>query len=272
MESNLKWKVIFITLVVLLCLFGLVGLPTFPTSLAKARDNFSSRIKLGLDLQGGTHLILQVQVNEAVSLQTDQTIDHLSTQLRDKNIRYDDLRKVSDTQILVHNLAPESTAAFRDLVGSSFPEWDLAPAPGEQSGYALTLKPSTVAAIQAQTMAQSEDTIRRRIDALGLTEPVVAPYGQGDNEIIVELPGEGDPNRAKSVIQAGGQLELTLVVDQNPYPSEAAALAAHGGVLPPGTEMVPSKSTDNSANGQTGVYIVNRVPAITGRDLRNAQP
>ncbi len=60
-------------------------------------------------------------------------------------------------------------------------------------------------------MAQSEDTIRRRIDALGLTEPVVAPYGQGDNEIIVELPGEGDPNRAKSVIQAGGQLELRRV-------------------------------------------------------------
>src|SRR3984893_14176655 len=268
MESNLKWKVIFITLVVLLCLFGLVGLPTIPTSLAQVRDNFSRRIKLGLDLQGGTHLILQVQVNEAVGLQTDQTIDHLSTQLRDKNIRYDDLRKVSDTQILVHNLAPESTAAFRDLVGSSFPEWDLAPAPGEQSGYALTLKPSTVAAIQAQTMAQSEDTIRRRIDALGLTEPVVAPYGQGDNEIIVELPGEGDPNRAKSVIQAGGQLELRRVEDPNPYPSEAAALGAHGGILPPGTELLPSKTTD--ATGQGSWYLVDRSPIITGRDLRSA--
>lgn len=268
MESNLKWKVIFITLVVLLCLFGLVGLPTVPTSLAQVRDNFSKRIKLGLDLQGGTHLILQVQVNEAVGLQTDQTIDHLSTQLRDKNIRYDDLRKVSDTQILVHNLAADATATFRDLVGSSFPEWDLAPAPGEQSGYLLTLKPSTVAAIQAQTMAQSEDTIRRRIDALGLTEPVVAPYGQGDNEIIVELPGEGDPNRAKSVIQAGGQLELRRVEDPNPYPSEAAALGAHGGILPPGTELLPSKTTD--ATGQGSWYLVDRSPIITGRDLRNA--
>src|ERR1700747_1430842 len=180
MNPNLKWKVIFITAVILLCAYGLFCLPTFPTSPAQLRDNFSKRIKLGLDLQGGTHLILQVQVNEAVSLQTDQTIDHLSTQLRDKNIRYDDLRKVSDTQVLVHNLAPESTAVFRDLVGSNFPEWDLAPAPGEQSGYVLTLKPSTVAAIQAQTMAQSEDTIRRRIDALGLTEPCVAPHGEGD--------------------------------------------------------------------------------------------
>jgi preprotein translocase subunit SecD len=269
MDSNLKWKAVFITLVVLLCIFGLVGLPAFPSSLAQLRDNFSRRIKLGLDLQGGTHLILQVQVNEAVSLQTDQTIDHLGTQLRDKNIRYDDLRKVGDTQILIRNLAPESTSAFRDVVSSNFGDWDApAPAPGETSGYLLTMKPSTVAAIQAQTMSQSEDTIRRRIDALGLTEPVVAPYGQGANEIIVELPGEGDPNRAKSVIQAGGQLELRRVQDPNPYPSEAAVMAAHGGVLPPATELLPSKTVD--ASGQGSWYLVDRSPIITGRDLRNA--
>lgn len=268
MNSTIRWKAVFIVLVVLLCLFGLVGLPQFPTSLAQARDNFSKRIKLGLDLQGGTHLILQVQVNEAISLQTDQTLDHLSTLLRDKNIRYDDLRKVGDTQILVHNVAPESTSAFRDLVSSNFPDWDLAPAPGEQSGYLLTLKPSTVSAIQAETMSQTIETIRRRIDALGLTEPVVAPYGQGDNEIIVELPGEGDPNRAKSVIQAGGQLELLRVEDANPYPSEAAAQGAHGGILPPGAQLLPSKDTD--ASGQGSWYLVDRAPIITGRDLRSA--
>src|SRR5690349_8463651 len=272
MDSNLRWKAVFITLVILLCIFGLVGLPSFPTSLAQLRDNFSRRIKLGLDLQGGTHLILQVQVNEAVSLQTDQTIDHLGTQLRDKNIRYDDIRKASDTQILVHNLAPEGTAAFRDLVSSNFGDWDRAPAPGEQSGYLLTMKPSTVAAIQAQTMSQSEDTIRRRIDALGLTEPVVAPYGQGDNEIIVELPGEGDPNRAKSVIQAGGQLELHLVMDTTAYQSEAAALAAHGGVLPPNAQLVQGKSSASGPSQGQGEswYVIDRVPVVTGRDLRSA--
>ena len=108
----------------------------------------------------------------------------------------------------------------------------------------LTLRASAINIIRQQTMAQSEETIRRRIDALGLTEPVVAPYGQADNEIVVELPGEADPSRAKSVIQAGGQLELRRVADVTPYPSEAAALAAHGGVLPPGTEIVPAKSTD----------------------------
>src|SRR5579862_256669 len=263
MNPNIKWKALFIVLVILVCVYGLFGLPTSATQL---RENFANHIRLGLDLQGGTHLILQVQVNEAVRQQTEQAVDHLTTQLRDKSIRYDEIRELNDTQILVHNLAPESTAAFRDLVSSNFPDWDVAPAPGETSGYLVTAKPSTVAAIQDQTMSQAEDTIRRRIDALGLTEPFVAPYGQGDNEIIVELPGEGDPNRAKSVIQAGGQLELKRVEDVTPYPSEAAALAAHGGVLPAGTELVPSKTADES--GEAAVYVLDRSPIVTGRDLR----
>jgi preprotein translocase subunit SecD len=268
MNPTLKWKVVFIGAVLLLCVYGLIGFPAPPSSLAQLRDNFAQRIKLGLDLQGGTHLILQVQVNESVSLQTDQTLNQLTTQFREKSIRYDQLLKLNDTQIVVHNLAPESTAAFRDLVSSAFADWDLATAPGEPAGYILAMRASTIAAIQDRTMAQSIETIGRRIDALGLTEPVVAPYGRADNEIVVELPGEGDPNRAKSVIQAGGQLELRRVSDTAPYPSEAAALAAHGGVLPPATELVSSKTADPS--GQGGVYLVDRAPIITGRDLRSA--
>src|ERR1700730_15377138 len=139
MNPNLKWKIIFIALVVLLCAYGLFGVPALPTSAAQLRDNFGRRIKLGLDLQGGTHLILQVQVNEAVSQQTNQALDHLTTQLHDKNIHYDELRKVGDTQILVHNLAPESAGTFRDLVDASFPDWSIAPAAGETSGYLLTM-------------------------------------------------------------------------------------------------------------------------------------
>ena len=270
MNSNAKWKFVFIAIVLLLCVFGLVGRPSFPTSITQLKDNFAQQIKLGLDLQGGTHLILQVQVDEAVGLQADQTLGQLNTQFRERSIRYDEIQKLNNTQLLVRNLAPESAAAFRDLVSSTFTDWDVAPAPGEASGYVLTMRASAVQIIRQRTMAQSEETIRRRIDALGLTEPVVAPYGQADNEIVVELPGEADPNRAKSVIQAGGQLELRRVSDVTPYPSEAAALAAHGGVLPPGTELVPAKSTDPATPG--GVYLVDRTPIITGRDLRSATP
>src|SRR5579862_960421 len=267
MNPNIKWKALFIVLVILVCVYGLFGLPTSATQL---RENFANHIRLGLDLQGGTHLILQVQVNEAVRQQTEQAVDHLTTQLRDKTIKYDEIRKLSDTQILVHNISSDQAGAARDQISDQFPDWNISPAPGEASGYLVTMSPTRIAAIQQQTMVQAEETIRRRIDALGLTEPLVAPYGQGDNEIIVELPGEGDPNRAKSVIQAGGQLELKRVEDVTPYPSEAAALAAHGGVLPAGTELVPSKTADES--GQAAVYVLDRSPIITGRDLRGATP
>lgn len=275
MNQNLKWKAIFIAAVILACLIGLVGRPDFPPkSWAGIRSNFSSSIKLGLDLQGGTHLILQVQVPEAISQETDQTLDHLMTALRDKTIRYDELRKLSDTQILVHNLAPEQAGTARNVIADQFPDWDISAAPGEASGYIVSMKQSRIVNIQQQTMDQSEETIRRRVDALGLTEPLVAPYGQGDNEIIVELPGEGDPNRAKSVIQAGGQLELHLVLDSTPYPSEAGAMAAHGGVLPPNAQIVQGKTTASSSSQPQGEswYVIDRVPVVTGRDLRSATP
>jgi preprotein translocase subunit SecD len=272
MNSNLKWKAIFILGVILVCVVGLVGIPDAPKSLSVIRSNFASRIKLGLDLQGGTHLILQVQVQEAVSQETDQTLDHLKTTFRDKTIRYDEIRKLSDTQILVHNIATEQAGTARNLISDQFPDWTIAPAPGEPSGYLVTMSASRIANIQQQTMDQAEETIRRRIDALGLTEPLVAPYGQGENEIIVELPGEGDPNRAKSVIQAGGQLELHLVLDNTPYSSEAAAQAAHGGVMPPNAQLIQGKSSAASSS-QPAVeswYVIDRVPVVTGRDLRSA--
>jgi preprotein translocase subunit SecD len=275
MTSNLKWKVLFIAAVIIVCLIGLVGLPDFPPkSWAGIKSNFSDRIKLGLDLQGGTHLILQVQVQEAISQETDQATDHITTLLRDKGIRYDEIRKLTDTQILVHNIAPEQAGSARNLIADQFQDWDVSAAPGEPSGYLVNMKQSRVVNIQQQTMDQAEETIRRRIDALGLTEPLVAPYGQGENEIIVELPGEGDPNRAKNVIQAGGQLELHLVLDSQPYPSEAAALAAHGGILPPNAQIVQGKSTASSSGAAAGEswYVIDRVPVVTGRDLRSATP
>ncbi len=271
MNPNLKWKALFILAIILLSLYGLIGLPEFPTSWARAKENFARRIKLGLDLQGGTHLILQVQVQEAISQQTDQTVDQLMARLRDKNITNGQIEKKSDTQILVSNIAPEQSGAFRDLVADTFPNWTVAPAPGQASGYLLTLKPAVVTAIQTQTLDQAEETIRRRIDALGLTEPVIQKHGRGENEILVQLPGEGDPTRAKGVIQAGGQLELRRVVDPTPYPSEAAAMEAHGGVLPPATELVRGKA-EAGPGAQAGAeswWLLDRSPVIRGNDLRS---
>src|ERR1700726_2696242 len=254
MNPQLKWKFIFILIVIFLCIFGLVGLPEFPTSFAAVKKNLADRIKLGLDLKGGSHLVLQVQVDEAIGQRCDQAVDQITKQVHEKNITVGEIRRVDDAHILVRNVDPNTSGAFRDLVNSQFTDWALAPAAGEDNGYLLTMKPSIVADLRRDTMDQSLETITRRINALGLTEPTIAFTGRGDNEILVQLPGEGDPTRAKAVIQAGGQLTLNLVVDDQTYPSEAAALAAHGGVLPPGTEIVPGKASAQPSQPAQTVY------------------
>jgi preprotein translocase subunit SecD len=274
MNSQLRWKFIFIAAVILFCIYGLVCVPTFPTSWAQVKQNLADRIKLGLDLKGGSHLVLQVQVDEAIGQRCDQAVDQVTKQLHEKNITVGEIRRVDDTHILVRNVDPNTSGAFRDLVGTQFTDWAMAPAAGEDNGYVLTMKPSIVADLRRDTMDQSLETITRRINALGLTEPTIAFTGRGDNEILVQLPGEGDPTRAKSVIQAGGQLELKLVVDEQTYPSEIAALGAHGGVLPPGTEIVAGKG-ENGPNGQAAqqvFYVLERAPIVTGQDLRGASP
>lgn len=273
MNPNLKWKMLFILAVVLVCVYALIGYPTFPTSLAQIKDNFSHQIHLGLDLQGGTHLILQVQVQEAIAQETDQMVDRLTTQLKEKNITYDEIRRVDDTHILVRNIDSSQYSTFSDLVRSQYGNvWDISSAAGEPNSYLLAMRASAVAQIQQSTMDQSKETIERRINALGLTEPTIQFHGRNDNEILIQLPGEGDPARAKSVIQAGGQLELKLVRG-GPFTSETEALASSGGILPAGSELTPScvqGRADTGPNSSQLWYLLNRAPIVTGRDLRSA--
>jgi preprotein translocase subunit SecD len=273
MSSQLKWKFVLIAGAIVLCIYGVIGLPAFPTSGMQVKQNLADRIQLGLDLKGGSHLVLQVQVEEAIGQRCDQTIDLLTRQLHDKHIGFGEIRRVDDMHILVRDVDPATSADFRDLVNTQLTDWTLSPAAGENNGYLLTLKPSVIADLRTQTMDQSLETITRRINEMGLKEPTIAFTGRGNDEILVQLPGEGDPTRAKSVIQAGGQLELTLVADEQTYPSQSAALAAHGGVLPQGTEIVPGRSDSGSGSDQSQVYyILDRASIVTGQDLVGATP
>ncbi len=274
MNPNLKWKALFILAVILFCIYFLLGYPTFPTSPAAVKENFSKQIKLGLDLQGGTHLILQVQVQEAVAQETDTTVDRLTTALRSKNVRYDEVSRKDDTHILVRNIDPAQYSVLSDLVGTQYNNvWDLGPAAGQPGSYTLTLRPGAIAALQDQTVNQSLETIAQRINALGLTEPTIQLHGRKDNEILVQLPGVGDPAEAKRVIQAGGQLELRLVQDPATYRSVADYMAQHT-VLLSGTELVQACPDNRARAGSPDAgdvwYVLNRAPIVTGRDLRSA--
>ena len=164
--------------------------------------------------------------------------------------------------------SPGKVCRLQALVGEQFSDWELARVPGDEAARLLTLKTTAAAALRNQALMQAMDTIRRRIDALGVTEPTIAEYGQSDYELVVQLPGVDDPTRVKDIIQSTALLELKLVQD-GPYPSREAALAAHGGVLPPDTQLTPGPT---GQSGQETYYVVNRVAAVTGRDLSGADP
>src|SRR5215472_3553837 len=268
MTSQLRWKFIFIGIVVIACVLGIIGLPT---SLAQVTDNIADRIKLGLDLKGGSNLVLQVQVEQAVGQRCDEAVDQLKKSLRDKNVNFGEVRRVDDTHILVRNVDPTTSGTFRDLVNDLFTDWVQTPAAGENNGYLLTMKPSVLQGLRTDTMDQALETITRRINALGLTEPTIAFTGRGDDEILVQLPGVGDPTAAKEVIRAGGQLQLTRVAD-GPFSSEAEALAKYGGVLPPGSVILPGRNEGAQPGQSAGpvYYVLDKVPIVTGQDLRAA--
>src|SRR5262249_23158904 len=148
--------------------------------------------------------------------------------------------------------------------------WDIAATAGEPSGYTLTLRSNVVAQIQESAVTQTLETIDRRINALGLTEPIIQPRGgQNSNRILVQLPGEGEPARVREVIAKGCQLALQLVEGKQVYTSEAEALSSQGGVLPAGTQLVPgridSRQTSATQPQGEGWYLLSRSVIVTGQ-------
>jgi len=269
MDKKLRGKFIFIVAVIVVCIVGIIG---FPRSFQQLKENVRERIRLGLDLKGGTHLILQVQVEDAVNITSDQTMERLRDELKAKNIPYADIRKTDSTHLLLQNVAQEKSADLEALAREQFSDWDLSRVPGDPASRALSLKLAAAAAIRNNALQQAMNTVRNRVDQLGVTEPTIAEYGQGDYEMVVQLPGVDDPSRVKDIMQSTALLELKLVQD-GPYPSREVGLAARGGVLPPDAELLPGPTvaSNSGSNSSESWYLVNRVAAVTGRDLSGAE-
>src|SRR5579875_172124 len=267
-HTRLRNRTIFILVVLIASVLGLTGIPK---NFQQLKENLANRIHLGLDLKGGTHMVLQVHVDDAVKVVTDQALERLRDEMSSRGIPYSSIERQGISSILIKGVPDEKSGDLDALVGQQFPTWTLQRVPGQPQSRVLNMKVSEVAMIRNQALDQARETIRRRIDALGLVGPEVADYGQRDYELVVQLPGVSDPTRVKNIIQATAMLELKLVRG-GPYPSRDAALSSFGGVLPPGTELVPGNDESSGSSGGQVWYLLNQVAAVTGRDLTGAQP
>jgi preprotein translocase subunit SecD len=273
MTRKLQWKAALILAVVLACAYGIIGLPNSRTQLMA---NLRKNIRLGLDLKGGSHLILEVQVQDAAKAEADQTIDLLKEELRKASLDYssmdrNDPASVEETdsiQINVKGIPVTQSGDFRRLVTERFPTWLLTPV--SSTDYRINMRPTDLLAMKGETVERSIRTIEQRINGLGLTEPVIQQHGRADAEfeILVQLPGVDDPARVKQIMQTAALLEISEVRD-GPFSSPEQAMAKHGGVLPLNTKLMkgaPGRELQDSW------YLLGRTPVITGRDLRNARP
>lgn len=255
MYKNLRWK-----LLTILAVTALAVVAFYPPQ---------SKIKLGLDLKGGLQMILQVQTNDALRVETETSSEQLKAALEAQGVTVGATRVLSLTSFQVDGVQPAQDAQFRTLTDQQYGD-SFDREAGAQGSYTFTMKPNIAKQRRQQAVEQSIQTIDRRVNELGVAEPIVAPYGT-DESIIVQLPGVTDLARAKDIIRSTAILEWKLV-EAGPAPDQASLLAPFGGQVPP-EMMVMSGQTARTTDGTPApveFYLLRSVSALTGRDLRTA--
>ena len=277
MKRNLRYKFLFIIAVILICLYGIVGIPT---SKAQFAANWQRNIHLGLDLRGGTFLVVQVQQQDAFNAQAGADAERLKDEVRKAGVQFADisvaeaktLQEAGKVAILVKGVPSTAAGKFRGVVSNEFPMWIATPE--GSTAYKITMKPSEALALWQRVLAESKNTIDKKINALGLSEATVQQRRDvSDSELLVQMPGVDDPGRIKQILQTAAVLELYGVTG-GPYASREEALAQNNGVLPSGTKLIGKAETGQSTppTRNIGVLLVNRTPVVRGPDIRDARP
>ena len=258
MKQNVQWKLVAVVVVA-----ALSALAIYPPE---------ERIRLGLDLEGGVHMVLRVQTDDALRVESETAAEQLGEQLELQGIMAASVVAVEPTAIRVEGVPPERDAEFRDIAEEQLTaSYDREV--GVSGTYTYTMRAPVETTLRDEAVRQALQTIERRVNELGVAEPIVAPYSVGGYQILVQLPGVSDVARAKEIIRNTALLELKIVED-GPAISREALLETRNGVVPPEMEVVSGVSDVLDAGGPAGsvYYMVRRVAAVTGRDLRNARP
>jgi len=264
--AKIRWKVI--TILAVFIVFFTVGVyPILATryNIPSPRWVQDKQLKLGLDLKGGVHLVLRVETDDALKGETDTEMERLRETLQNNKINVTGLTAVSPTQFRVDGVPSAQDAAFRQASTEVQTNFDRGS--NVNGSYTFTMKPNVAQNLAAEAVVQARQTIERRVNELGVTEPSIA-QDDTNKQIVVQLPGVTDVEKAKSIIGSPGKLELKIV-EGGPSPMRESLLVNNQ--VPEGMEIVAGSSGTPGEAG-TVYYLVKRAAAVTGRDLRTARP
>jgi len=236
------------------------------------------KINLGLDLQGGSHLVLQVDTSAAVKGEIDLAINRIGQGLKEKGITYATIANPGGTrEIAITGVDSLRASDVRELLRANLPDWEIG---NVETTWTIRLPESVRQLIEASSVDTTLTVLRQRVDELGVKEPIIQKQGSAGDRIVVELPGIKDPEAAKDILQDQAKLEWKAVV----YPPEVtdferwfpgtsreATLALFGGSPPAGIELVPQYGVGPNGTRTEVWWPLQTVAAVVGNDLRSAR-
>ncbi|HYU25238.1 MAG TPA: protein translocase subunit SecD [Thermoanaerobaculia bacterium] len=256
MTRGIAWKIVLIVGVLIA-----FTLPIIPTK------NNPEPIRRGLDLKGGTHLVMRVNVGDATRLEVDQAMEAIKTQSTKNNLPIPTVRRVNDSTFLVIPPAGVSTADYEKIAKDYVPSFDLSRT--AEGAMQFKMKPSALATLERDTIEHSVETIRNRVDALGVAEPIIAP--ESGNRIVIQLPGVDDPARVKEIIKTTAQLQFRLV-EGEPSSDPKTIMQSVAPNMQNEVDVLPGTRED-ALGRAAGVeyYAVRKIVPVTGTDLKDAR-
>jgi protein-export membrane protein SecD len=257
-----RWKIITVALAAVLAVLFSVPNALSPETRAKLPGFMSKTLNLGLDLQGGSYLLLEVDTTALRKERLTNLIEDIRVALKDEQIAYSGLGQVGD-QINLQVVDPsQMDAAVRTLtrIGGQTAQGarELTVQRGADNTIRVAFTREAIAAEGARAVDQSIEIVRRRVDALGTKEPSI--QRQGATRIVVQAPGESDPEKLKRVIGQTAKLTFQMVDETVP------ALEAQAGHVPPGSELLPSE------DGREQFVLVKKRILVSGDSLTMAKP
>jgi preprotein translocase subunit SecD len=266
MFTSLKLRGAITLIVCLGALYFLI--PTFITDIPAPINKYMTKekIHLGLDLQGGMHLVLEIDAEKALETMVERTSNDLKESLMDSKVRFRNLEKAKGATISMELTDSEGMSALENVLKNKFPDLIIDSTNPREGGQLVTLKidDKRAAELKKLTVEHSLETIRNRVDQFGIAEPEIVP--EGENRILIQLPGIKDPERAKKLIGKTALLEFKIVDEEN---SMEEALR---GNIPADDIIAYGLHTDKStgARGSTPYLLKNR-SLLTGASLETAK-
>jgi preprotein translocase subunit SecD len=266
MTRSLQWR--FLLILAVLIGAAIFLYPTFVKELPSWWPKFfpQDKIHLGLDLQGGMHLTFEVEADKAVESSAEQMKNDLGNNLKKENIFYTYLDRVQGNKIEVVLLNPDVKTKFDSYLKEQYPLLKEATSQkeGDRVKVLLEMDPRQIAEIKKSAVDQALETIRNRVDQFGVAEPEIAR--QGENMILVQLPGIKDPERAKELIGKTALLEFKLVDEEY---DRSRALA---GNIPFGDVILYERVADPQTGAITRIpYLIKDKTLMTGDVLKDAR-